>query len=104
SRREVSGSGTVRVTRQRFYAQLEPRHLILHPKDKVVVVARTLDANSDPLSAEGAVSISRDRWWEIWIDPHGKELAGPALEEARRKPGFDAKGWGVKFRGYQHDE
>jgi uncharacterized protein YfaS (alpha-2-macroglobulin family) len=104
SRREVTGSGTVKVSRQRFQVYLNPTHSIYRPKEKVTVDVKTLDANSQPLSATGTVSVTRERWWEIWLDPRGAEIKGDALEKLRREtPDFAQKGYRFKFRGYQHD-
>ncbi|MEE8268762.1 MAG: alpha-2-macroglobulin family protein, partial [Nitrospinaceae bacterium] len=70
------------------------------------------DANSQPVQTEGTVHVTRDIWYEIWIDPSGREVQGKALERLRRdkaifppppaQPG--GPGWKLKFRGYQHDD
>ena len=104
SRREVVGSGTVRATRQGFYAYLMPQHSIYRPKDKAAVSLKTLDANDSPHPASGSLTIERDRWSELWLDAQGKELTGETLAALRRAPGFDATGYRLKSRGYEHEE
>ncbi|MBI5545782.1 MAG: alpha-2-macroglobulin [Deltaproteobacteria bacterium] len=107
SRREVVGSDTVRVARQRFSVHATPRHYLFSPKDKVTVDFKALDANDQPVEAQGKVTVTRDWWTEIWLDPNGKEVTGPALEKQRAKAGVafpPAPGWRLKFHGYHHDE
>ncbi|HEV2766050.1 MAG TPA: MG2 domain-containing protein, partial [Pyrinomonadaceae bacterium] len=81
SRREVSATNTVRVTRQRFYAYPRPRHQIYRPRDRVTLDLKTLDANDQPVSAGGRLTVTRDHWTEIWLAPDGREVTG---EELRR--------------------
>jgi uncharacterized protein YfaS (alpha-2-macroglobulin family) len=112
SRREVVSRGTVQVTRQPYYVYLNNEHNLYRPKDKVRVNIKTLDANSQPVQTEGTVHVTRELWYEIWIDPSGREVQGKTLERLRRdsaifppppaQPG--GPGWKLKFRGYQHDE
>lgn len=112
SRREIIGSGTVRVTRQRYYVYLHPKHYLYRPQDKVTVNIKALDANNQPVQVEGIVKLTRDYWYEIWLDPNGREVKGDELRRLRerskifppppREPG--GKPWQLKFRGYQHDD
>lgn len=112
SRREIVGSDTVRVTRQRYYVYPRAEHNLYKPQDKVTVEIKALDANEQPVETEGIVKVTRDYWFEIWLDPSGKEVKGEELKRARGKlaifppppknPG-DA-GWRLKFRGYEHDD
>ncbi|MDX6384254.1 MAG: alpha-2-macroglobulin, partial [Blastocatellia bacterium] len=109
SRREIIASDTVRVTRQRYYVYPRPERNIYRPKDKVTVDIKALDANEQPVSTEGTVKITRDFWYEIWLDPTGREVKGEELRLLREKsfPPALAKGqkaWQLKFRGYQHEE
>ncbi len=53
SRREVTDSGTVRVTRQKYYVYPEPEHNIYKPGETVTVKFRALDANTNPIKATG---------------------------------------------------
>ncbi|HEX3083822.1 MAG TPA: MG2 domain-containing protein, partial [Pyrinomonadaceae bacterium] len=109
SRREIIASDTVRVTRQRYYVYPRPERNIYRPKDKVTVDIKALDANEQPVETEGTVKITRDFWYEIWLDPTGREVKGEELRLLRQKafPPAPAKGqkpWTLKFRGYQHDD
>jgi alpha-2-macroglobulin len=109
SRREIISSGAVRVTRQRFYVYPKPLHRIHKPQDKVDVEFKALDANDQPVEAEGKAVVTRDYWYEIWIAPDGREVKGDELKRLQAalfpppvRPG--EPGWRLKFRGYQHDE
>ena len=111
SRREIIASDRVRVTHQRYYVYPQPERNIYRPKDKVTVDIKALDANEQPVQTEGTVKVTRDYWWEVWIDPRGREVQGEELRQLRlRSPQFPplpGKGqlpWRLKFRGYQHDD
>ena len=60
SRREITGTGTVRVTQQRYYVNAEPAHSLYQPQDKVTVNFKALDANEQPVKTEGTVKVTRD--------------------------------------------
>ena len=111
SRREIVASDTVRVTRQRYYVYPRALENIYRPKDKVTVDIKALDANEQPVTTEGTVKVTRDYWWEVWLDPNGREVKGnelrllqgrgevfPPVVTKKQKP------WRLKFRGYQHDD
>jgi uncharacterized protein YfaS (alpha-2-macroglobulin family) len=111
SRREIISSDTVRVTHQRYYVYPRPERNIYRPKDKVTVDIKALDANEQPVQTTGTVKVTRDYWWEIWIDPNGREVNSEELRTLRDKgtlfPPRVNKGqkpWRLKFRGYQHDD
>ncbi|HEY6244442.1 MAG TPA: alpha-2-macroglobulin family protein [Pyrinomonadaceae bacterium] len=111
SRREIVSSDIVRVTRQRYYVYPRSEQNIYRPKDKVTVDVKAIDANEQPIATEGTVKVTRDYWWEIWVDPSGREVKGEELEVLRRKsvtfPPLVTRGqrqWQLKFRGYQHDD
>src|SRR5947207_12685423 len=111
SRREIIASDTVRVTRQRYYVYPHPERNIYRPKDKVTVDLKALDANEQPVTTEGTVKVTRDYWYEIWLDPAGREVKGDELrllrEKSRSFPPALTKGqrpWRLKFQGYQHDD
>jgi alpha-2-macroglobulin len=111
SRREITASDRVRVTRQRYYVYPRPEQNLYRPKDKVTVDIKALDANEQPVQTEGTVKVTRDRWWEIWIDPRGREVQGEELRQLKERsdmfPPITGKGqgrWRLKFRGYQHDD
>ena len=110
SRREIIASDRVRVTRQRYYVYPRPERNIYRPKDKVTIDIKALDANQQPVQTEGIVKVTRDYWWEIWIDPRGREVQGEELRQLRQRspqfpapPGRGQQPWRLKFRGYQHE-
>ena len=111
SRREIVASDRVRVTRQRYYVYPRPERNIYRPKDKVTVDIKALDANEQPVQTEGTVKVTRDYWWEVWIDPRGREVSGEELRQLRQRspqfplpPGKGQRPWRLKFRGYQHED
>ncbi|MCI0486252.1 MAG: MG2 domain-containing protein [Blastocatellia bacterium] len=112
SRREIAATGTVRVTRQRYYVYPRAAHNIYRPQDKATVNIKTIDSNDQPVEAEGRVRVTRDYWYEIWLDPSGREVKGDELKKLRERgrvwPPPPAKAgdrpWQLKFRGYEHDE
>ena len=111
SRREIVASDRVRVTNQRYYVYPRPERNIYRPKEKVTVDIKALDANEQPVQTEGTVKITRDYWWEIWVDPRGREVQGEELRQLQQRsdvfPPLVARGqrpWRLKFRGYQHDD
>ena len=88
-----------------------PRRNIYRPKDKVTVDIKALDANDQPIQTEGTVKVTRDYWWEVWIDPRGREVQGAELRQLRQRsdvfPPLVNRGqrpWRLKFRGYQHED
>jgi uncharacterized protein YfaS (alpha-2-macroglobulin family) len=111
SRREIVSSDTVRVTRQRYYVYPRAQENIYRPKDKVTVDIKALDANEQPVTTAGTVKVTRDYWWEVWLDPTGREVKGTELRLLRDKGEVfppvvtkKQKPWRLKFRGYQHDD
>jgi len=111
TRREIVSSDTVRVTRQRYYVYPRSEENIYRPKDKVTVDIKALEANEQPVQTEGTVKVTRDYWWEIWVDPRGREVKGEELRQLRERsdifPPITPKGqgrWRLKFRGYQRDD
>ena len=110
SRREITGSGSVRVTRQRYLVHADPDHYVYQPNQKATIAFKAIDANDNPVHASGTVTITRDWWDESWIDPQGHEVSGAELERVRStmrifppKP-HDPCGWQLKSRGYKHEE
>jgi hypothetical protein len=112
SRREITGNGTVRVTRQRYYVYPQPEHNLYRPQDKVRVDFKALDANEQPVQTEGTVKVTRDYWFEIWLAPDGREVKGEDLKRIQSQSRIwpppperaDQKEWRLKFRGYEHDD
>ncbi len=108
SRREIIGTGTVRVTAQRYYVYPRPRHQIYRPQDLVQIDFTALDANEQPLAVTGTVKVTRDSWNEIWVDAEGNEISGEELRALQlANPAFPQVSnrlWELKFRGYEHAE
>ncbi len=115
SRREIIGSDTVRVTRQRYYVYPRADHNLYRPNDKVQINIKSLDANDQPMPVTGQVKVTRDYYYEIWLEPAGREVKGDELKRIRDdfsrrdgvfppKPDKDGKSWRLKFRGYQHED
>jgi uncharacterized protein YfaS (alpha-2-macroglobulin family) len=110
SRREIIATDSVRVTRQRYYVYARPKQNIYRPRDKATVEIKALDANNQPVVTAGVVNIFRDYWYEVWIDPNGREVKGEELRLLREKSKTFppvVKGqlpWRLKSRGYQHDQ
>ena len=102
SRREVVGSGHVRVSRQAFYVFAQPRHTLFKPQDKVLIDFKALDANDQPRQVRGKVTVWRDWWFESWLDEQGKPVSADALNKLRGQP--RPPGWRLKSSGYRHDE
>ncbi|HEX8616411.1 MAG TPA: MG2 domain-containing protein, partial [Thermoanaerobaculia bacterium] len=62
SRREVRGTGNVRVTRQRYTVLVQPEHYIHRPNEPVSVRFRAIDANDRAVQTTGTVEVIRRRW------------------------------------------
>ncbi len=62
SRREISSTSTVKVTRHSFYAYLNPKNQIYRPGDKALVDIKTVTANNEAVSVDGKITVSRN-WW-----------------------------------------
>ncbi|KAF0179497.1 MAG: Large extracellular alpha-helical protein [Limisphaerales bacterium] len=110
SRREITGSGNVRVTRQRYYVHAKPEHNLHKPGDKATVNFRAQDANEQPAVIEGIVKVTREFWEEIWVNPAGREVKGPELKALQSDgkfppaPPAGQRPWRLKFRGYHSDD
>ncbi len=110
SRREVSGSGLVRVSRQAYEVRLEPEHALYHPQDTVAIRIEAKDANDQPVKASGKVTITRDVWEEAWRDPRGKEYRGDELRALRVRgrvfpppPEAGCLPWTLAFQGWRSE-
>ncbi len=111
SRREIISSESVRVSRQAYFVYMNPKHYLYKPQDKVDIKVNSMDPNNQPISAEGVVKVTRDYWFEIWVDPDGREIQGDELKRLKEKsvifpppqPPESGK-WKLKFKGYQHDD
>ncbi len=103
SRREITGRGSVRVGRQLHYVFPRAEHSLYRPGDRVEIELKAIDANDNPVEVEGRVTVTRDRWVEIWVDPSGREVTGRALEKLRRTRPAEP-GWQVRSQGYEREE
>jgi uncharacterized protein YfaS (alpha-2-macroglobulin family) len=104
SRREVQGSGEVRVLRQRYSVLAKPDHYLHRPGEPVTVRFQANDANDQPVQTTGTVKVIRRVWEEIWIDPVGREVRGRELEKIRVLPPGRRPGWRVKTSQYRDEE
>ena len=88
SRREIVGSDKIRIGRQRFYVYAKPLHSLYRPQDKVEIEFRAVDANEQPVAAEGTVRVARDYWFEIWLAPDGREVKGEEVQRLQQAGNF----------------
>jgi len=108
SRREIIGRGSLRVTRRPWFVFLHPERRVHRIGDIARVGVHAQDANEQPLAIQGRVTITRERWREIWLDPAGREVSGEKLAKLRAEwasfpppqpPG--GRPWRLHFQGYQ---
>ncbi len=112
SRREITGSGAVRVTRQGHFVYPEVTHKIHKPGDRVETTIKAIDANSTPISIEGTVTVTRQWWDEVWVDPAGREVQFDDVRTIRQKYGIfppppradERHPWRPTFRGYRSEK
>ena len=97
SRREIVGSGRVRVARLAYAVQVRAAHNVYRPGDQVEFEFEAQDANGEGVEDSGRVTVVRNRWVEIWIDPSGKEVRGTHRQVAN-------DGWKTKFQGYETED
>ncbi|MEO8033521.1 MAG: alpha-2-macroglobulin family protein, partial [Acidobacteriota bacterium] len=110
SRREITSTSRVRVTRAPYFADARPKHWLYRPGDAVEIEFRTVDANDQPVRATGPLKVIREQWKEVWLDPAGHEVSGASLELLRAREGAfpppPEKGhhpWLLVSRGYEHE-
>ncbi len=110
SRREITASETLKVTRQSYLVYLKPEHQIYQPGDTAEISIRSMDANSRPISAQGRLRLTREYWRETWIDDRGREISGQQMEELRQKSprrftfGASVGDYRLKEKGYEVEE
>jgi len=112
SRREITGSGTVRVTRQGHYVYPQVAHKIHRPGGKVETTIKALDANSIPVAVEGTITVTRQWWDEVWVDPAGREVKLADVRRTREQLGIfppppregERHPWRPIFRGYRSEK
>ncbi|HEV8659094.1 MAG TPA: alpha-2-macroglobulin family protein [Thermoanaerobaculia bacterium] len=111
SRREITSSSSIRVTRAPYFAEARPAHWLYRPGDTVEVEFHTVDANDQPVQAEGTLKVTREEWKEVWLDPKGNEVSGRQIEMIRARervfpppPEPGQHPWLVRSRGYEQEE
>ncbi len=104
SRREVTGSGTVAVMKQRYAVNGHPQHYLRLPNERVSIDFNAADANDEPVPTTGTVKVFRRTWEEIWTDPAGRDVTVREVERARAATApFPPPGWRQRVASY-HDE
>lgn len=74
SRREVTGTGEIKVTTQPFYLTALPQRYIYSPKDKVQIELVTENANNEPVSVLGNAIVYRILSAEKGKEPNRKSV------------------------------
>lgn len=64
SRRQVTGSGSIKVTRQAFALHLKPDAQLYQPGDTVEIQVKALDPNGNRLATSATLFITRERYVE----------------------------------------
>ncbi|MFA5261637.1 MAG: MG2 domain-containing protein, partial [Candidatus Omnitrophota bacterium] len=75
SRREVSSTADIKVTRNSFFAYLTPQHNLYRPGDKAEVNIKVLTANDEPLVVDGKVAVLKN-WWQEPVLEKGQVVRG----------------------------
>lgn len=110
SRREETTWLNVMVTRQSYYAQLEPARRVLLPGERAEITVRTVNASDQPVSERGSLRVTRERWEEVYVDRRGREISGEELRELKRRSGGwfyfgpEAGDYTLKSEGYVTEE
>jgi alpha-2-macroglobulin len=103
SRREITGRGSVVVAELGYRVDLEVAHALHRPGAKVEVEVRASDPNDNPVADDGKLTVTRERWLEVWRDAAGRDVFGDALARAQSEPGFPGPGWSPKSSGYERE-
>ncbi len=112
SRRTISGSNSLQVTRQSYYVKLTPSGNIIQPTENVNLNIFAQNASQEPYAVDGNLEIKRKYKIEKWLSPEGKLFEGEELEQLKSsldnrifppptKPGQTP--WILKFRGYGYE-
>lgn len=106
SGREVTGEGGIVVGRQSYFVELLPARRVAQPGDAVEVAFEARDGNARRVATPGTLTITRERWTEIWRDPQGREVAGEELARLRGGvfPPSGETGWRMVKQGYEVEE
>ena len=110
-RRQVTGSAEFRVTREAYAVRARPLRNLPRPGEAIRIEFQAKDADGRPVVTTGAVRITREYWWEIWVDSLGREVAGEELKRLQGaspvwppRPDPGQRDWQLKFRGYRAEE
>ena len=111
SRREIVGTGKVRVGNQRYFVYATPENRLRRPGQKAVITLRAQDANDAVLGLTGKVKVAKLVWKEQWISPLGLKVEGAELRAARAAsaiwpppPPADRPPWRCVHRAYEEKE
>jgi uncharacterized protein YfaS (alpha-2-macroglobulin family) len=106
SGREVIGTGSLVVARQGYFVTMRPSRRIALPKDRVNISLEAKNGDERPVAAAGVLTVSRERWTEVWLDPQGREVTGEALDKLKRGvfPPPGEAGWRLKKQEYVSEE
>ena len=112
ARREVTASGSVRVGRQRCNIHLRPAHRIWKGGEEVLLEFEATDPNARPVAVAGTVTVTRERSFEVWADPEGREVEGEELQRVQESHALfppapkrqGDPGWRLLRRGTHHHE
>lgn len=109
SRREISGTGSIKVTRQPYFAYLSPVRQLYQPGDTASIEVKTLNANESPVSVTGRLRVTREQWQQIWRSPKGEEITGEEYRRRQRSTGlfsrkFNPTEWQLIRQGYDVEE
>ncbi len=104
--REVVGLERVVVARQGYFVDLTAARRVVSPKSPVTVMIAAEDANGGAVVVKGTVTVSRETWKEVWLDPKGREVTGEKFAKLRRGvfPPSGEAGWRLKRREYVGEE
>ncbi|MGC1480254.1 MAG: alpha-2-macroglobulin family protein [Chthoniobacterales bacterium] len=104
--REVVATERIVVARQGYFVDLESARRVVFPSDPVKVKISAEDANDHPVSARGTLTVTRERWREVWLNPRGREVTGSELAKLRRDifPPPGQAGWRLQKRAYEGEE
>lgn len=83
SRREVTGTGRLRVTHQSWFAKLDTPRRLNRPGLTASIELQASDADDAPVEAQGSASLMRLVWKEVWHNPEGHRVEGDELRMIR---------------------
>lgn len=75
SRREIVGTGNVRVGNQRYFVYATPDNRLRRPGQKSQITLRAQDANDQAIGVTGKVQVARLVWKESWTNQWGRLIS-----------------------------